>query len=37
MSIPKTIQPITVAGGTIVSASYLASRSSEGEEDVCDN
>jgi hypothetical protein len=35
--IPKTIQPIIVVGGAIVSASDLVSSSNEGEEDVCDN
>jgi hypothetical protein len=37
MSIPKTIQPVTVVGGITVSASDLVNSSSEGEEDVCDN
>jgi hypothetical protein len=37
MSLPRTIQPVTIVGGAIVSASNLVNSSSEVEEDACDN
>ncbi len=37
MSLPKTIQPVSIVGLAIVSASNLVNSSSEVDEDACDN